>query len=328
MWPTKMHLPSCKPDACAGLPGITVARDGGACPTIQDAIECLPSHGRSPGARFEIRVLPGVYSEQVVVNRSAVSIIGLSAENVTLRCTEPNSPTLTIDADDVRVESLTVLNDANGYAIGKNYALYVGSGDRAAFYRSHFYGAQDTVYTGRQRAYFKGCVINGTSDFLYGEGSAVWDECTLLGEPGAQGWSFLTAHSGNVSASAPESGARPPTGDGERSAYLVRNSRLPRPRTARLGATWLGRPWGVRATVIYANVWMDEHINKNGWGLFHSEHCSREATSCLDVFYAEYNSTGPGAAPEDRVRWSRQLTADEAAAWTPQRVLRGWEPPA
>ena len=45
----------------------------------------------------------------------------------------------------------------------------------------------------------------------------------------------------------------------------------------------------------------------------------------------EFNSSGPGATPEllaQRVKWSRQLSAAQAAQWTAQSVLRGWTPPS
>jgi pectin methylesterase-like acyl-CoA thioesterase len=108
---------------------------------------------------------------------------------------------------------------------------------------------QDTVYTGKQRAYLFGCRVNGTTDFNYGQGAAVYDECVLVGERAGNfynGQSFLTATTGNVTGSTPENPA-------VRSAYLVRNSQLP--ASPRIGRTYLGRPWGDGATVIYDNVW-------------------------------------------------------------------------
>ena len=310
---------NCLPNACDPLQSITVPT---ACPSIQAAVNCVPATGRAIKQRVTIHVLPGEYREQVVVNKSAVTIIGASAERVTIRCSVSSAATLNVTADDLILENITVLNDANHYSVGKNFALW-NVGDRVAFIRSAFFGSQDTIYTGAHRAYFGGCTINGTSDFLYGQGSAVWDACTLLGEPGSKGWSFVTAHSGNNSVAS--GGCDKPNARG---AYLVRNSRLPRPASARLGATWLGRPWGPCANVVFSNVWMDDHINDAGWAPYH-DGCKRNDTRCGDIFYAEFNSSGPGAAsPDRRVRWSRQLTAGEAAEWTPRRVLGGWEPPS
>ena len=78
-----------------------------------------------------------------------------------LRCSVASQPTLRLRADDFVLANVTVLNDANGYVIGKNYALYIDGGDRAAFFYASFYGAQDTIYTGMQRAYFSRSTING-----------------------------------------------------------------------------------------------------------------------------------------------------------------------
>jgi pectinesterase len=47
--------------------------------------------------------------------------------------------------------------------------------------------------------------------------------------------------------------------------------------------------------------------------------------------YAEFGSTGPGANADARVKWAHQLSTDEAAAITPEKVLAGadgWNPTA
>jgi pectinesterase len=49
------------------------------------------------------------------------------------------------------------------------------------------------------------------------------------------------------------------------------------------------------------------------------------------AYYAEFQSTGPGANPGARVPWSHQLTAREAAQYRPQVFLAGkdhWNPQA
>ena len=173
----------------------------------------------------------------------------LPSSEVVVTWAVPNQPVLNITHDDVVVANITSFNDANHFQIGKNSGLYITSGDRTAVFFSSFFGAQDTVYTGMQRAYFFGCRINGTTDFNYGQGAAVYDECVLVGERAGNfynGQSFLTATTGNVTGNTPDN----PTA---RSAYLVRNSRLP--ASPNIGRTYLGRPWGDGATVVYDNVW-------------------------------------------------------------------------
>ncbi|MDP4273216.1 MAG: pectinesterase family protein, partial [Bacteroidota bacterium] len=39
------------------------------------------------------------------------------------------------------------------------------------------------------------------------------------------------------------------------------------------------------------------------------------------TFYAEYNSRGKGANPLARVKWSKQLSDEEAAAYTLENVF-------
>ena len=71
---------------------------------------------------------------------------------------------------------------------------------------------------------------------------------------------------------------------------------------------------------------MDSHIAPYGWGSSMNG-CPPSESSCKAIRFAEFNSTGPGAAAQRRVTWSRQLTPAQAAALTPTAVLRGWAPP-
>lgn len=41
---------------------------------------------------------------------------------------------------------------------------------------------------------------------------------------------------------------------------------------------------------------------------------------------AEYNSTGPGPNPEQRVKWTRQLMELGAVAYTVEQILDDWKP--
>jgi pectinesterase len=87
----------------------------------------------------------------------------------------------------------------------------------------------------------------------------------------------------------------------------------------------LGRPWRSFASVTYINCVMGDHIRPEGWNNWGKPENEKTAR------YAEYRSTGPGANPDARVKWSRQLTDDEAKACTAENVLRGsdgWNPSA
>lgn len=87
-------------------------------------------------------------------------------------------------------------------------------------------------------------------------------------------------------------------------------------------STWAG-PGGRTARVVYLECWLDQAVRPEGWHNWKDP--SREAT----VFYAEYRSRGPGAHPAARVRWSRQLTDTQAAAFAAEKFLKGednWNP--
>ena len=85
----------------------------------------------------------------------------------------------------------------------------------------------------------------------------------------------------------------------------------------------LGRPWRPYASVTYLNCEMGAHIKPEGWNNW------RNPTNELTARYAEYDSTGPGANPDKRFKWTRQLTKEEAEKITVESVLGGndgWNP--
>jgi pectinesterase len=87
----------------------------------------------------------------------------------------------------------------------------------------------------------------------------------------------------------------------------------------------LGRPWRPYASVAYLNCEMGSHIKPEGWNNW------RNPANELTARYSEYNSTGPGANPGRRVKWSKQLTREEADKITVSSVLSGddgWNPAA
>jgi pectinesterase len=97
------------------------------------------------------------------------------------------------------------------------------------------------------------------------------------------------------------------------------------PKSTKVPMADLGRPWRPYASVTYLNCEMGDHIKPEGWDNW------RKAENEKTARYAEYHSTGAGANPAARVKWSRQLTDAEAGAFTVQNILRGpdgWNPAA
>jgi pectinesterase len=85
----------------------------------------------------------------------------------------------------------------------------------------------------------------------------------------------------------------------------------------------LGRPWRTYSRVIFISTELPAEMNPVGWNNWGS--AANESTA----YYAESNSTGPGASPSTRVPWSHQLTADQVKQYLPQTFLAGpdrWDP--
>lgn len=53
-------------------------------------------------------------------------------------------------------------------------AIRVG-GDQSAFWGCGFFGAQDTLHDDRGKHYFKECFIQGSIDFIFGNGRSLYE---------------------------------------------------------------------------------------------------------------------------------------------------------
>ena len=86
---------------------------------------------------------------------------------------------------------------------------------------------------------------------------------------------------------------------------------------------YLGRPWRPFAATVFIRCDLGEHIRPEGWHNWDNPDNENTAR------YAEYRSSGPGANPESRVSWSRQLSRKEVRRYTVERVFGrhdGWIP--
>lgn len=301
-----------------------VAVDGSGTRTnLQEAINAAPDNG----GVFKILIKPGVYEGQFIVpaEKHHIQFIGESATNTiltySLNVQETNASTLRafkgtgviVLGDDFRAENITFQNTSGDH--GQALALRVDA-DRVLFNRCRMLGWQDTLMINDGRDYFTNCYIEGRVDFIYGSAAAVFDHCEIHSKNG-----------GHVTAAN--------TPKDQPFGFVFMNCTLagdPHPWIARDGTATnaksdpkadLGRPWRPYASVTYINCQIGDHIAPAGWNNW------RNPTNELTARYAEFNSTGPGANPEKRVKWARQLTAAEAEKITVDAVLGGddrWNP--
>ncbi|RZK34882.1 MAG: pectin esterase, partial [Hymenobacter sp.] len=82
---------------------------------------------------------------------------------------------------------------------------------------------------------------------------------------------------------------------------------------------YLGRPWRPNAKVVYLHCELGGHIVPAGWENWKNPENEKTA------YYAEYQSTGPGANPAGRVPWAHQLTAKEAKQYALPQIFSGKE---
>lgn len=319
---------------------ITVAQDGsGDFSTVQEAIHSVPKENSAPVTIF---IRPGIYTELLVIDRPYLTLEGESAATTILtfgnyakmvmedgsnRGTFRSYSTL-VDTHDFKAKNLTFENSAGaGKLVGQALALYV-DGDRIYFEGCRFLGDQDTLFTGplpptviqkngfvgpkefapriNGRHLYRNCYIRGGVDFIFGSSTAYFDSCEIHSnchDSDSRIQGYTTA------ASTPE---------GQEYGYVFAGCRFTSDCPPE--SVYLGRPWRNFAKTVLINCELGAHICKEGW------HNWNKPEAEETTFYAEYHSTSAGAAPESRVPWSHQLTAEEAAHFCMDKVLGDWKP--
>lgn len=289
-----------------------VAKDGsGDFFTVQEAVNAVPDFRKE--GRTTILVRPGVYKEKLIVSECKinVSLIGqdgavISGDDYASKknrfgenMSTSGSSSCYIYAPDFYAENITFENTAG--RVGQAVACFV-SADRAVFRHCRFLGNQDTLYTyGRHcRQYYDECYIEGTVDFIFGWSTAVFNRCTIR----SVGNGYVTA---------------PSTDEGEAYGYVFFDCNL----TASEGVdkVYLSRPWRPYGQAVFIRCQLGKHIVPEGWHNWGKKEAEKT------VYYAEYESTGEGACPEQRASFSRQL--ENTDDFTLEKILGGddgWNP--
>ena len=306
-------------------PTLTVAKDGsGNYKTIQEAINAVRDLGK---LRVKIFIKKGVYSEKIVVPswKTNISLIGEDKENTIItyddfsgkpnpggtdafkkdKFTTYTSYTLLVEGNDFTAENLTIQNTAG--RVGQAVALHV-EGDRVVIRNCKILGNQDTLYATKEnsRQYYENCFIEGTTDFIFGEAIAVFQNCTIKNLTN----SYITAAS---------------TREAQPFGYVFFDCKLIADTAAK--KVYLGRPWRSYAKTVFIRCDMGAHIVPEGWDPWKGDLMFPEKEKT--AYYAEYENKGAGAVTAGRVAWSKQLTNTEAKLYTLKNILGGsdrWNP--
>ena len=289
---------------------IVVSRDGtGNFRTLQEAIESARAF---MDYTVTIYVKNGVYKEKVIVPSwvENIDIIGEDRDKTIITYDDHaninkmgtfRTYTVKVEGSDITFKNLTIEN--NAAQLGQAVALHT-EGDRLKFINCRILGNQDTIYTGAKftRLYFKDCYIDGTTDFIFGPSTALFENCMIHSKRN----SYVTA------ASTPKEA---------KYGYIFKHCKL----TAEPGVdkVYLGRPWRPYAYTLFIECELGKHIVLAGWHNWGKQ--SNEETAR----YMEYKNTGEGAHASERVAWSKQLTKKEAEAVTVDAIFRtqsDWNP--
>lgn len=303
---------------------ITVATDGsGNYKTIQEAVNSV----RDFGQRVTIHIKKGIYHEKLVIPgwKTQITLIGEDKDNTIItnadysgkanpggsdmfgkeKFTTYTSYTVLVQGDDFVAKNLTIQNTSG--CVGQAVALHVEA-DRCVFENCKLLGNQDTLFATNEnsRQYYKNCYIEGTTDFIFGEATCVFQSCTIRNLTP----SFTTAAS---------------TTQRQKFGFVLFDCKLIADTSVK--KAYLGRPWRAYAKTVYIRCDIGAQISPEGWNPWKGDALfpNKEKTA----YYAEYQNTGAGADTKGRVAWAHQLTKTEAAAYTLSNILGGkdgWDP--
>ena len=301
-----------------------VAADGsGDFVTVQRAVDHVLDTAPPTVDRVILEIRPGRYNERVKVPQSLPRLTMVGSDAATTVISSSMSAAVAggtffsaiVDVNGASFEAENITFE-NTFGTGSQAVAIAVHSDHSAFRKCRFIGWQDTLYAAWGRQHYSDCYIEGHVDFIFGNATAVFDDCEIF----SKGSGYITAHSR--------------TADDEPTGYVFRNCKLtgkPGLRTATKTpgsgdvpfpakdsgkGVFLGRPWRAYSRVVFLNCWMGDHIRPEGWDNW------GKAENEKTAWYAELGSTGPGANPSARVPWARTITAEQARPFAPEIFLR------
>ncbi|KAK9143041.1 hypothetical protein Syun_012441 [Stephania yunnanensis] len=187
---------------------------------------------------------------------------------------------------------------------GWQAAAFRISGDNAYFSGCGFYGAQDTLCDDAGRHYFKECYIEGSIDFIFGNGRSMYKDCELHS---------IATRFGSIAAQDRKS-------VDERTGFSFVGCRI-----TGSGPLYVGRAMGQYSRIVFAYTYFDDVVARGGWDDW--DHTSNKNKT---VFFGVYKCWGPGAEAVRGVSWARELDYDTAHPFLAKSFVNGrhWIPPS
>ena len=286
---------------------LTVSKDGsGDYTTVQAAIDAV-----AEGETATIMVKAGTYEGMVKVglrtkpSTKCISLIGEGMDKTIITAANGKNnigsgkdvrdyATLGVFAPDFYAQDICIQN-TGGKTAGQALALHM-DGDRSTFYRCKITGYQDTHRTKKGvRSYYKECVIEGATDYIYAGGTCWFEHCTLNCVAGG----YITAPEDITYYTT--------TSDGTTKIWLgfiFNECTVTKASGVSDKSVSLGRCWGAeKCGSMFLNCQLNNIIKAAGWETMGGNDGTKS-------YYAEYKSKNGTALADvsNRISWSHQLT--------------------
>ncbi|KAI1373849.1 pectin lyase fold/virulence factor [Hypoxylon crocopeplum] len=292
-------LPSSMPSTA-----LIVGPEGSSCgkyTSISAAIAALPADSTTQ----YIYVLAGTYTEQATLVRNGATIIrgettnslACSSNLVTIKYTAAvsasaggSSSTAAFLANkyEAKLVSFYNINFENSYAATTNYVSLgvYAKGKQVAFYGCSIKATQGALYLDYGNFFFSGGRIEGTTDFIWGQGAGYIYNSVIVSSGTTAGQS-IAAHKYQSSY-------------GQSQFVFDTCAIVPKDNSVPTGSTFLGRDYSTNSTIAFVNSYLDAHISSTGWKV--------ASSSSFTGSFVEANNTGPGAVTAGRISSAKILT--------------------
>ncbi|KAG6739447.1 hypothetical protein POTOM_057044 [Populus tomentosa] len=297
-------------------PNVTVAKDGsGDFKTISEALAAMPAKYEG---RYVIFVKQGIYDETVTVTKKManITIYGDGSQKTIVT----GNKNFADGVQTFRTATFAVLGDGflckamgfrNTAGPEKHQAVAIRvQADRAIFLNCRFEGYQDTLYAQTHRQFYRSCVITGTVDFIFGDATAIFQNCLITVRKPLENQQNLITAQGRVD-------------NHETTGIVLQNCRIEPDKDLVPVKTkirsYLGRPWKEFSRTIIMESTIGDFIHPDGWLPWQGEF------GLKTLYYAEYNNKGAGAKTTARIKWPGYhiINNEEAMKFTAEPFYQG-----
>ncbi|EGZ10794.1 hypothetical protein PHYSODRAFT_518742 [Phytophthora sojae] len=275
----------------------------GSFPTVSQAVAKVVNNTEE----HTIFVLPGVYHEQVVVPplNGPLVLQGYTCNTMTYADNQVTitqakaqrdipaeikdernflTTTLGLRGKNIKVYNLNIANTAGQIQqSGQAVAVYLND-TNYGFYGCNISSYQDSLCAHMGREIYARSYIAGAVDFIFGLQAKAWFESCDIESVGK---GYITANGNGNSSNLSE--------------YIFNRARVF--GSSGNGSTYLGRPWRPYSRTVFMNSEISNVVNPKGWALWNA------VSPTNNIFYKEFNNSGPGADTSQRAPFSGKLDA-------------------